>query len=258
MAELYTFGPMHAVEITSFTSAQANYPASNVIDYQPNTIWRPSTAGPQDIYVDLQENKPVTACIQWVRNYPSITASRYFRVRYYNGSTYIQIVGDNQLVDVATPIRIRNLDQTYNWQLWRLSIEGSGSQIIDFGGIWLARRWTLSVGARPPESERQEFFNRVSKAEGGAIFAAGISSSVIKRITRIYHCNASDYAALTGAFEDSKGGLLPLVFQEGTLQSDAEFVRFARPLEISRQYGTVWRCKVVFESVPYMMGGESY
>lgn len=256
--DLYTTANMEKVEVDSSPTEAAGHPIENAFDNNPDTYWSPTGTSAETITIDLQEAKYGHAIILLLKDYGTDYDAAVASTLQLNGSSDgVTWTGGGSGVAILTaasiandqngPIYIRQFGSTQQWRYWRIIITGNG-RTPQISGIFICRKFTLSLGNQFPEPDLDQF--------------VGDHRDTIKQLTRTYMLtNSTDLNYLINAFKESRRGNMryPVILQEGSNDSDAVLCKFMddgiNRNQISYQ---IWKPTVHFEGIPYIKDGELY
>ena len=257
---LYTMGHMVGADIDAATSEATGYPKENVVDNNPDTYWKATSTASQTLDFDLQEAKQVDGFMIFLRNYASVTDAEYVGIAYSdNGSdwTTISSAGLN-VFDKTIPV-LTSIYDCGSHRYYRLAC-GVITTILEISMVAFLTTRAITIGNQWPEDDTDVFFNREFKSSDGRNLVAGVNSRSFKEFSRKYLISGdTNWTALRNAHQDSRGSLLPLVLNEGTLLADAKLVRFVDPkLSKNQRDYQYYNPTVRFKEIPYYPDGESY
>ena len=252
---------MKKIVLTNITSEATGFPRENMTDYNPDTCWKPTTTGNQDINIDLGSAQLVSQFFVCIVNYDAsyYGTSAAIALKYDDNDdgnyTTTTTFASGSFVSLATNIYLPDTSVTpVTKRYWRVSIVNM-NVIAEFAGLFLVRKRAISEQYELPDHETDQFYNRIVEAGGGRTMAAGINSLSSAIIPRTWMMATTGKDALRTAHQDSGGRLRPLILSEG---SSNRLVRFADdkidPNKISH---AIWKPKVTFEQVPYIADGET-
>ena len=261
-AILYTFGYMMNAIVHASNGDASGFPKENVLDYNPDTIWRGS-AVPPVIDIDLGTARSVQYLYAFYKNYAEVPGPdlSIFRIYYSdNGSSWTLAEDFLNEFDQA-PHRLFDIGSSLSHRYWRIQFPDlTGGPNIDIAIIACLKKWTVAVGNSYPENDTTIYHNEIYQAGGGRQYARAINTLPQIIIPRTYKfVTEANMTALQGAFDDSRGSMLPLLLQEGTTNSDIRLVRFSSDQlaknEIDYQ---IYNPSIVFNQIPYIDSGHSY
>lgn len=257
----YTFGNMAAATITAITSEAAGFPKENLLDFNPDTYWKPASTATQTIDFDLGSAKTVDAVCGFLQNYT--LAGGYTATKWYsdNGTNWTQDTGNCTWGNLgAGPLRITSLSAPSSHRYWRLVLGIAAAQVPIFSGIWFARRYTISVGNQWPENDTERYFNRKVTASGGREFITRINRNKSMIIPRQYlFATSTPFLALQNVFNDSAGDARPLIIQEGDTYDDAFLVSIeSADFNQSKNGYQLYNPSLTFKQLPYIASTETY
>lgn len=261
---LYTTGNMASATILAITSAATGFPKENLLDDNPDTYWKASSASAQTIDIDLGSAKAVSGLFLFIHNYSTLTESGGIAatITLYRSSdniTYTQVGG---LITIGNmllgPMRYSAIS-SITYRYWRLIISNC-NEALEISGIWLASLYTLSIGNEMPERDKYEYNNTTLEMEGGRTFVAAINKNPHYIFPRIYRIDgATIFGYLKSAHQDSAGQLRVLMINEGSDYTTCYLVRFSEDSfdknEIDYQY---YNPTVSFIELPWIRDNEAY
>ncbi len=268
---LYTTGIMAKAMVKDITSEATGFPRQNLLDFNPDTYWKPTNTDNQTIDIELGEAYTVTGFAVWIHNY---------NTDYNIGSQVIQVLSDDnddgsytavtasctdtfEAFTVGHPIYFPS--DTYGWteatrRYWRVII-GNMSIVSEISGFFFLVKRVVSIGNQWPEPDALKYYNSRIELPGGRQFITGINShGITNNILRTYILEGTTWTStsLYLAFQDCKGSLYPLIMNEGT---DYKYVRFNNEGdELSKNQidYLLYNPTVIFRQIPYIADGETY
>jgi hypothetical protein len=252
---IYTTNNMRDVYISSITSETTA--KEGLIDNRPNSVWIPGSTATQTIDFQFLSSITVQAVILFVQNYASITAGS-FQVWYYDGGW--TAAEDQSIVDTNGPLRI--LDESWGIaaQQWRIKLINM-SEIARIGGIWFAKKYTVSVSPTFPRNDGVAYNHRMLEGPFGQRFVQ-LGHSRYQRMTRLQYAmgSSSDYTSLRNAYIDSLGNGLPLIAQfVGESDHQARLCHFENAeLQENREAHEYYRPTFTLRELQYIPSGESF
>jgi len=107
-----------------------------------------------------------------------------------------------------------------------------------------------------PNNDMDIYHNRRIVTPGGRAFTQAINSNPTSEIPRTYLFDATDFAALSEAFNDSNGDLYPMVLVEST---DKKLVYFDGYSFSQRETAyQLYEPSINLVEVPYIPDGETF
>jgi len=262
---------MSKAKITAITSAATGFPKENLLDYNPDTYWKPTTTEDQTIDIDLGAVQTVDQFAVWIHNYNTDyeSGSQAISLSYstddssdYSGSpavtAFVGAFFDNT---VGQPIYFPgNIAGSVSKRYWRFVI-GNMTTVAEISQIFFLRTRAISIGNQFPEPDALKYHDNLIELPGGRSFVAGINSQgIYNNIARTYLLEGTTWTSTTLylAYQDCKGRRYPLILNEGT---DYKYVRFNQPdNELSKnqiEY-LFYNPTVTYKQIPYIADGEYY
>jgi len=256
--DLYAMGnTMRKAVIDSITSEATGCPKENLIDYNPDTYWKPTGTGTVVWDIDLQEAKQVDAIILFVNNYLTDFSGGgiYLAVQSSpDDSSYtgqLNVIWDAPLTH---PIYIEDISGSPTYRYWRISISSLAS-IIQLSGCFLSRKYSIAKTHQMPNRDVTRYFNDIKRSASGRTHSALFNSQASKILPRSFLLDNTDWTALLNAYNACYGSTFPLVVTEDNTNY---FVRFDGQLnknEISHQ---LYAPSIQLIEQPYIPDGETY
>ena len=81
-ADLYTLGLMYKAKVTSATSAATGFPKENIVDYNPDTYWKPTSTANQTINIDLGSTQTIDQFALFIHNYETFGGTNTVLAKY--------------------------------------------------------------------------------------------------------------------------------------------------------------------------------
>jgi len=246
--------------VDSATSEATGFNKEHLIDNNPDTYWKPTSTANQTLDFDLGAAKIIDAIIFFVKNYTTLStasADRFWSDNDFGATTFVS--GTPTLGSkTAGPLRISedNLGISHRW--WRINIH-TQSEAIQLPGIWFCQKFDIAPNEWP-ENDIDRFYQKVSQAGGGRTFVIRQNKNSFKEIPRSFVMPGTTFFnALRNAHQDSAGGALPLILQQGTTYDEALLVKFQGSDFIKNEIGYQnYEPEVSFIQMPYIDDGDSY
>lgn len=251
---------MSAAIVDSITSEATGFPKEQLLDNNPDTYWKPTGTGQQDIVIDLGSALQVDAFVAFVKDYTTMTGAYMYRYRSSDNVNWTNIGGSWAIGDLtAGPLRFNDLGSPLTYRYWKFEILAQ-SEAIQLAGLWLCRKYTVAVGNEWPEQDREIYHNRIIEGEGGRDFVIGINRGRSMIIPRSYKISgATQFGYLRSAWRDSAGQLRPVIIQEGDTYDDGYLARFAEDEFVKNERAYLYYEPIVrFNTMPYIDAGQSY
>jgi len=261
--KLYTMKPMIEAVCDSATTEATGHQKEFLLDGNPDTYWKPSTATTQVIDLDLQSAHIIDAVGFWIHDYnfnhgPGETNEYSCLFEYSDDdSSYTHAHATTSINNEPMPLFIIDITQVSH-RYWRLHLYPQASppvsEYIELSWIFLLQEYDLGQGDEYPIGDSWTYHNRIIKGAGGRTYSKLINSAMHKKYKRAFIFNdAVKYAKLVTAIQDSQGGNLPMILNLDGLNVDA--VRFVGEFNGNQMGYDDYRPGVVFESIPYIPDG---
>lgn len=252
---------IYAGNTTGTPDEPAGFPKQNLVDLNPDTYWKPSSATAiRRIHIDLTTAKDVDAMVAlWNNNDNANHGSDTYSVSSSTDDITYTSRGTGSLGEVTydNPILIKDISQI-NARYWRFEFDPVNFT-FNFGEVWACRKFTISQGAEWPENDIERYHNRAVFGPGGRGFVQAVNSNKVEEFSRTYQLDQTKMNFLRDAFNDSRGSRFPLILQEGSINYYARIVRFAQDeLDENQIDYQLYRPTVRFVGVPYIPSGSSY
>lgn len=259
-AKFYTAGEnLEQMTIYSVTSAVDGYPKERLLDQNPDTTWRPTGSGAQDIIVDAGQDITVDAYVLWIQNYKMDFGFYTFQLFYSDTGTsgpWDDANANKFVTNPNTPVRVEELASPLTKRYWKLAIPAL-DVTIHLSGLWLCQLFELEQANAYPDEDTFQYHNSFRVTPGGRIFTRGINRNPIRILPRTY--NISDSAkrdVIQNMFNDVRGRRHPLFLKE---EGYARFVYLmADRLEQAKVDYQLWTISLPFQEVPFVDDGDTY
>ena len=255
---LYTLGPMFRAVCLSATSEAVGFPKENLMDFNPDTYWKATSAALQQIVIDLGSAKNITALVVWVNNYSGNQTTTTYELFSSPDNAVYTSRGTGNFGELASqPIIIKDISvQTFRY--WRFDFDASATA-GQISGIWWCQKFTISQGNEWPENDLQIYHNRSFMSYGGRSIVQAINSNKVEQFGRTYQLDDAKMTVLKNAFIDSAGTRLPVILQEGAANADARLVRFGEDSLDENQFEyQLYRPTIRFITMPYIADGANF
>ena len=266
-ANLFTTGILAKAIITSATSEATGFPKENLLDFNPDTFWKPTSTANQTIDIDLGAVQTVDQFAIWIHNYDTDyeSGTQTIAIGYstddssdYSGGV-TQFVGTLFNNTVGQPIYFPATPSgPISKRYWRFLITNM-TAIAEISQIFLVRKRAITIGNQFPEPDADKFYNNSIALPGGRKFTAGINSKSIKdNVGRTYILEGTVWTStpLYLAHQDCKGVRYPLILSEN---SDYKLVHFTIDTLSKNKIGhLMYNPFVIYREAPHIADGESY
>jgi hypothetical protein len=256
---------MVKASITAITSEETGYPKENMMDWNPDTHWRPSSTSNQTIDIDLGSAQQVDQFAVWIHNYNTDYDFGTHGIQLYsddnddgNYTAITAMISELWDPTVGTPIYFPAASPTPTTKrYWRLAIVNCGSNIAQISGIFLLRKRTLTAAANLPLRDTGQFFNRTMRAAGGRRFVAGLNSGEGGTLPRTFVLSQTDWEALEDAHQDCRGSLRPFIYTEDSVNYYVRFTEDLDKLDQNMIHYQLYQPTITLEKIPYIQDGET-
>ena len=270
---------MRDAVIDSATSNSADAIA-NLIDFNLDTVWTPSSTAQQTITVDTQSvvhASPIPSPIPtptigvmaagiWIAN-----SDVDFSVSTGSGMTVRALFSDDDGVsDPYAGTAIHNYEPNggsmfwftfseQNARYWQFQIDGLSGTLPQVGQIFFLTTRTLNARPEFPKRDEPLFHNNVANLTGGRkkVSAQSLNSQQIfdRNFTLI---NDTEKTTLENVYKDSQGSLLPFIYQESTTMDEAFICRLQQEkLDAQEIDFAYFKANMKFEQLPFILDGDS-
>ena len=254
----YTPGPMIQAICLRATSEAAGFPKENLMDFNPDTYWKATSAAIQQIDIDFGSAKNVTAVVIWVNNYSGNQAATTYTIYSSPDDAIYTSRGTGNFGELASqPIIIKEFS-VQAFRYWRFEFDASvtAGQI---SSILYCQKFTVAQGNEWPENDLTTYSNRTFTSYGGRSFVQRINLNTIEQFARTYQLDQAKMDNLKAAFADTRGSCLPLILQEGSTNAEARLVRFGEDTLDENQFEyQLYRPTVRFVGMPYIPDGSNF
>lgn len=264
----YTFGAMRGASVYSVTSAATGYPKEHLIDFDPDTFWKPASTDDQTIIIDLGSAQSFDGLLLWIHN--NLTDHKngnnaIIKISHATsaGGAYTQW-GTNEIFvnDYLTPSPVYIWPQSptpISKQFWKIELTVMGTT-IELSHIGLFRKYTVDQAPQWPDRDYPIFPTRIAQVPSGRFLVSPISSRSHKIISRAYlFPTSTEWTDLLNAYNDCRGSQIPFVYVDSDADSTARMARFVDagllPNEVDYQ---LYNPTVNFVEVPYKPDGATY
>lgn len=242
----------------SATSEATGFPKENLMDFNPDTYWKATSAALQQIVIDLGAAKSVTGIVIWINNYSGNQTTTTYDILSSPDNAIYTSRGTGNFGELSSqPIIIKDISvQTFRY--WRFDFDASvtAGQI---SGIWYCQKFTIAQGNEWPENDLQIYHNRSFMSYGGRSIVQATNQNKVEQFARTYQLDEAKMTVLKNGFIDSAGTRLPVILQEGAANGDARLVRFGEDSLDENQFEyQLYRPTVRFIGMPYIPDGSNF
>jgi hypothetical protein len=242
------------------------------LDNNPNTYWRPSSTSNHSLYFKFDDPQIVDAFAFWIHNYNEgfggdkrwslMCSMDGFDYRTYESVLFT----DSRRAGV--PLIVLKFEVPRTAKYWIFNLEGFGDPIegpddipvgpiMEIGGVWFLRDYSLPYDNQYPEPLRFEWGNDLALARSGSGYQERRFRGHVKISDKEYvFVQQAHSDLLLNAFKASKGGVLPVAFKPDYDSLDWILCRFTSDHSLQETWSEVFQPKmevreVGFKRVPY-------
>lgn len=262
----YTAEAHDAIKSHSITSEVAGFPIENVLDWNLDTYWKPTSTATQTIEWDLGSAYQIVGTLIWVHNYLTDNSnSGTARLESHfsdNGSDWTFNSGNAELIpNLNTPIQIieNTVPSDLPHRYWRNNLILMDT-IIEISSLMLFFRRNITANNEYPIEDVDIFPNRSVSAAGSRMLVSGINRNFHTEISRDFLISGTtDFNTLRDVFRATKGSLYPFVMTEGGVLTSPKLVRLTHDdfqhTEIDHE---VFRPRIDMVTLPYIEDGQVF
>lgn len=221
--------------IDSASSAAAGFPKENLIDWNPDTYWKPTAVGTANFIVDLGSAKSIEGWALWLRNahvYLNPGPGQQLINVYYSTDKVAWTLWDfkyltNQAGQQALFICTSTLTPQSK-RYWKVEVVAP-DLIVEVSMVFLYKKFTMTQGNQTPESVTDSYTVKKTELQSGRVYTRLDRSNSRSRLPRTYlFVKDGDWATipLVQAFHDVRGTYRPLILVDDSQLYAAKLVRF--------------------------------
>ena len=235
-SSLYCIGAnMSDAFVLSATSEATGFPKENLIDWDPDTYWKPSAVGTNSFVIDLGSAKTIQGWSLWLHNaHVNLNASLTQVIEVYHSTdavtwTLWDTVDLNNTV--GQPIFFGSISTSAtSRRYWKFTIYAP-ALIVEVSMVFLYTKYSITQGNQAPEQNVQGYAVHKVESPSGLVYTNLQRLNKREKLSRTFlFASAGDWEALplVTAFNDCKGDWRPLILVEDADFSAAKLVRFAQ------------------------------
>lgn len=242
------------------------------LDNDLNTYWRPSSTLNHSLYLKFDEAQLVDAFAFWIHNYnEGFGGDKKWQLAYSVDGFEYRTFGNKPFSEsrnAGVPLVAFKFETPVTARYWILSLVSFGDPgenpealpvgpIMEIGGVWLMRDYSLPYDNQYPESGRFEWGNDAAIARSGSGYQERRFRGHVKISDKEYvFVQQAHSDLLLNAFKASKGGLLPIAFKSDYDSIDWILCRFTSDHSLQETWSEVFQPKmevreVGFKRIPY-------
>jgi hypothetical protein len=243
------------------------------LDNDLNTYWRPSSTLNHSLYLKFDDAQLVDAFAFWIHNYnDGFGGDKKWQLAYSTDGFEYLTFGNKPFTDSrnpGVPLVAFKFEMPVVAKYWILSLVGVGDPIegpddipvgpvIEIGGVWFLRDYSLPYDNQYPEPVRFEWGNDIALARSGSGYQEQRFRGYVKTSDKEYVFVQQVHSdLLLNAFKASKGGLLPIAFKPDYDSVDWILCRFTSEHSLQETWSEVFQPKmevreIGFKRIPYM------
>ena len=271
---LYTSGLSKAVINTAVTSEATGYPIENVLDFNPNTYWKPTSTANQTLDFDLGSALEVDNIVLILKNYETdfvdAGANLYFESDDNDNGSYSAVTQANSISSWQAAIpQSKNVYFQANIlsftsvtkRFWRIRFVGM-VEVVEVACIYFCSARTI---AQSHEMSRQQGvkFNSISQSGAAGIEYVKVKNTVpIETYNLLYRVSDigsdTDYTSVINAYKDCQGRVYPLVMISADLQIIGNYRFTSETANVLVRDFKLYDVTLGLEEVPYPSSGGTY
>lgn len=270
----YTCGKIcDQYDITTITSEATGHPAENMLDFNPDTYWQPTSTADQTIDIDLGEAKTVDNVILILYNYAdNLETGGQSMVVYsdnndngsYTATTAANSVSDmHNLTGTNVYIQDPSLFTPATKRYWRI-IFSSMTATMKIGCLLFVTQYDITQNHELPDEDGEEFQTTIFTSPGGREFSqinnlVPVRSFPFKYLLTGAGTGATDAGYLQEIHRDCYGRGYPLVWWDTTGSTPAAFGKLTKDkpkrVRIDYQY---YEFGFELTEIPHRKAGAAY
>jgi hypothetical protein len=254
----------------SATSEATGFPKENLVDWNPDTYWKPTAVGTVSFKIDLTTVKTVKGWAVWIHNVDVALqpgpGTQQIKVYYSSNDSTYTLWDTLTLPDIYTQSFTQNImfgtlgltQQSYRY--WKFEIIAP-DQIVEISIPFLWTNYAITQGNQTPQSDQQTYLTRKTESASGRVYTQLIRTlkrEVLNRQYLFVTGGAWETLPLVLAWNDCRGDWRPLILVEDATPANAKLVRFASPqIERREVVYQVYSAGVSFATEPAIAPGAT-
>lgn len=223
--------------ILSATSEATGFPKENLIDWNPDTYWKPTAVGTNSFIIDLASAQLVYGWAVWLHNAnvnvnPGPGDQQIKVYHSPDNSTYTlwDTISLDYYATQAFPLVFGNTLSSISRRYWKFEVLAP-DLVLEISTPFLFKKYSITQGNQAPEQNVQGYAVHKVESPSGRVYTNLQRLNKREKLSRTFlFASAGDWESLplVSAFNDCKGDWRPLILVEDADFSAAKLVRFAQ------------------------------